>query len=249
MNAIAFAGLWKKEWSLMKGYYIALALFNLLWMGLAPALIQSEPYIMTASILLILHLFYLSALLMYSFNREADQLELALHSPRTGYMIAGVKVLQSFTVFLGSLMLVSIAGILTARVDLILTWTELVGVFSRMGVYITGYSLSLAIILFFLWTVHQLLKKYIGGISLFVCIVLFFAIAASLTWIQGTDVYESLTSFVPFAYSYDLESPEGMIYMSFGVDALSVGDLVFFLMLNALFFLSGCWVLDRKVEV
>ena len=249
MNQTAFIGLWKKEWALMRGYYFGLAAFNALWLAVAPLIIQTGEYLMTASILLILHMFYLSGLFMHSFNKETEQLELTLHSPQSGYMIVGVKMLQSFSVFLVSLAIVSGVGIIAASFELVLSIQEIFNVFARMGILLIGFSLSLALLLFLLWSLHQVMKRYIGGLSVFICIVIFFAFSAFLTWIQETDVYESFTSFAPFLFEYEVNSPEGMLYINFGVDALSVGDLLFFFILNSLFILLGMWILDRKVEV
>ncbi|MBA2175874.1 hypothetical protein H0266_13335 [Halobacillus locisalis] len=249
MNQTAFIGLWKKEWVLMRGYYFGLAAFNALWLVLAPVIIQTEQYLMTASILLILHMFYLSGLFMHSFNREAEQLELTLHSPQSGYMIVGVKMLQSFVVFLTSLVVVSGVGILAASYELMLSMQEIFSVFTRMGILLIGFSLALALLLFFLWSLHQVMKRYIGGLSVFICIAIFFGISAFLTWIQETYVYQSLTSFAPFLFEYEVDSLGGMLYVNFGVDALSVGDLLFYFAFNSLFLLFGMWILDRKVEV
>lgn len=248
MNQAVFKGLWKKEWIMMRGYYATVMAFNMLWLLFAPLVIETGRYISTTSGLLIIHLFYMAGMVVHSFNKEADHLETTLHSPQSAFCIAGVKILQSMTFYFVSLTLIVTIGLFTSISELILDFSQLVGLFIRMSIFIAGIALTLAFILFLLWSLHQLMKKYIGGLSILICIGLFFGITALITIIQDSSIYESLTSFGPHFFKYDQDSPVGMIYLDFGIKALTFGKILFFFLLNGFFLLLGMWVLDRKVE-
>ncbi|TGB01419.1 hypothetical protein [Halobacillus salinus] len=248
MNSTAFKGLWKKEWIMMRGYYATVMVFNILWLLFAPLMMETGRYISTTSALMIVHMFYMAGMVLHSFNKEADHLDITLHSPRSGFGLASVKMLQSMTFYFFSLALVVTFGIFTAGRELTLELSQISGLFIRMSVFLSGIGLTFAFILFLLWSLHQLMKKYIGGLSVIVCIGLFFAITGLISSIQGSNLYETLTAFGPQFFAYERGGPVGMIYFDFGVKALTVGKIAFFLLLNGILLSLGMWVLDRKVE-
>ncbi|MCA0970520.1 hypothetical protein LCM20_07980 [Halobacillus litoralis] len=249
MNIMAMKGIWKKEWLMMRGYYLTAMTFNILWLVFAPTIMGNSPYLSTPTALILIHLFYMSGLLIYSFNREADHMEQTLHSPLSGYHIAGVKIFQSFIFFTASLLLVILVGMVSARYETILTLPQIFTAFSQLALFVIGIAISLAIILFFLWSLHQVMKKYIGGFSVVICIVLFFCIAAFLTWIQDTAFYQALLSVGPVFFDQEISTTQGNISFDIGTGPITLGKVFFFFMLNALLILSGMTIFDRKVEV
>ncbi|MFG6117595.1 hypothetical protein ACGTN9_20810 [Halobacillus sp. MO56] len=256
MRGKAFIGLWKKEWAMMKVYYFVVLIVGLVFaIGVSGSLQEARMFMITG-VVLVLHMFILSALLIYSLNREADQLQLFLHSPQSSAMLVGVKFIQSLLFMMVSMTIFGLITIFTAKQWVVLTFGELFLVALIANMFILGQAILLAVLLLFLWVIHQVLKTYLGGLSIVISIILFVAITGITSTIRSSAFYEQLvgwgdTKIKIESVSSDLLSVFGVTVhgdMSGGIP-LELGEVVAWVLAIVVLYILSIVLIDRKVEV
>lgn len=252
----AFIGLWKKEWALMKVYYFVVLIVGLVFaIGVSGSLQEARMFMITG-VVLVLHMFILSALVIYSLNREADQLQLFLHSPQSAAILVGVKFLQSLLFMVVSMTIFGLITVLTAKQWVLLTFGELFLVVVIATMFIIGQALLLAVLLLFLWVIHQVLKTYLGGLSIVISIILFVAITGITSTIRSSAFYEQI---VGWGYmKINIESVSSELLSVFGVTVhggmpggipVVLGEIVAWALAITVLYILSIVLMDRKVEV
>ncbi|WP_028783521.1 hypothetical protein [Thalassobacillus devorans] len=256
MRGKAFIGLWRKEWVLMKVYYFVILIVGLVFAVGVSGSIQEAHMFMITGVVLVLHMFILSALLMYSLNREVNQLQLFLHSPQSAAVLIGVKFLQSLLFMVVSMTIFGFITVLTAKQWVVLTYGELILAVVVANMFIIGQSLLLAVLLLFLWVIHQILRTYLGGLSIVISIILFVAITGITSMIRSTAFYEQLVGWGKMKIK--MESVSGDLLSVFGVTVhgdmpggipVVLGELLAWGLAIAVLYTLSIVLMDRKVEV
>ncbi|GGC81005.1 hypothetical protein GCM10007216_09400 [Thalassobacillus devorans] len=256
MKRKAFTGLWKKEWTLMKTYYLILLLVGLGFAVGVSGMVEDVQLFMLTAMVLILHMFILAALVMFSLNREADQLELFLHNPQSTYMLVGVKFLQSLSFMTVSMTVFGLITIITAGDWIILSLRETALVVFIANIFILGQAILLAVFLLFLWVLHQVLKTYLGGLSILISILLFISLMAVTSWIRESSFYEQIAGWG--TVQINIDGLTGDFLNVFGMTVhggvtggfpIVLGEVAAWALTVGLLYVVSVVVLDRKVEV
>ncbi|WP_085505669.1 hypothetical protein [Thalassobacillus devorans] len=256
MKRNAFIGLWKKEWALMRIYYLVILITGLGFSVVMSGTIEEARIFLITGVVLVLHMFVLAALLMYSLNREADQLELFLHNPQSSLMIVGVKFLQLVTFMLISMTVFGLITILTAREWVTLSLGDSAMVIFIATLLILGQAILLAVFLLFLWVLHQVLKTYLGGLSIIISIISFLAISIMTSKIRSSALYEQIAGWG--TVQINIDGLTGDFLNVFGVTVhggvtggipIVLGEVAAWALTVGLLYGGSVVVLDRKVEV
>lgn len=254
----AFKGLYFKEWKMMKGFFIgpyvlAILLIAISNMGNGDSVVNTLIGMMAFGFII------LPAAVLFSLNSEVNQLELFLHNPQSIHQLLFVKFLNGLVCALSFLFVLVLAAV---SVDVIWgtsiqTGFETFSFLMILTVQMVIVSIFPAIILVFLWTLHQIWRAYIKGLSIIAVIVLLIFGLQLMTVFRSTAIYDVLTNWGAISIPIENFHSGEFISVSFGalhfiggMDAtVFLGSYVFYGLIALLLYVFSAYLLDRKVEV
>lgn len=260
----SWRGLFHKEWMISKAEVITLLLLNTaIGLGL-PFIIRkafdipqdvSNGLNTFVGIWLLAHLFIGLKLLYTSLKYEMKHSDIWLHSPKSIFQLVGMKAMFSAFIIGGLLMIGSLALGMSLKISGIIQIPSLTdGVFVVLSVMLTTFLISIFIMTmgFFFWSIYQVLRSRIGGIAVVITLGIFLGYAYLLEKISLPSVFGTMTAFGPVKFTdtkfYDETNhnllsiivPDGVVF--------TVGGLLFYGGIAALFFVAGSWLFEKKVR-
>lgn len=199
---------------------------------------------------IILHVFYLPAILLNSLQLEA-QSQLWLHTPTSGAMLFLAKMLAGLTYFLGSLivslLLAKLATTGIANSDDYASFKELLEAnLTVLSGVITITSIYFGVWVFFYWGLYHSLKgipivKHIRWLVILVVWVLFTALGDLIDQIPTVQFFKEKGTVDLNIFSANSISTE--------VANIQLTTIGLYVLVTIAVFLASVWLLERKVEV
>lgn len=260
---IAWKGLLKKEWQLIKFSII----INLIFLIVVPTIIYTASYYLgsrdffTAMMvgLIFAHVFYLPALFFESLSKEG-QTQLWLYNPNSVSKLILAKYIVCLGIFFFSLMMTILITYfasyqLNTGVPIFEMTTIAVSIVSIFNIVIIGSVLSLWIL--FLWTFYYSLANKPILKHLRWPFILVITLSAQIV----SNIYESASFFKNFrefwvikveGFIYEINNSSWQFYIGppeGGSIEISVITILIRLLIALLLFAISTWLLERKVEV
>ena len=254
-------GLFKKEWVLMRREFIALIFVDIVVVGtsLQFMFIEGQDYFSSESQwlqekLIIVHLAAGVILLYQSLNREMKRPDIWLHSPVPFWRLIGVKGLfLAYVVMLSLLLCGAIIGV---------SYYIGGGTFPILDGIVLLFSVSVAIVLnsiyimalgFLFWSIYQVLRSRIGWFSIIITIGVFYV------WAFFWGILYFLELFSPIKEMGPIKLTEGLSYLAYhnyiftGLvpesAILSIGSLLLYVVMIAIYFFAGSVLFEKKVRL
>lgn len=246
----SYKWLFIKEWKMMKGFIIGK--YVIVFLILMFTQFTGEAHISESLIgLLMVAFIILPAALLFNLNTESVRLQLFLHNPQSIHRLLSVKIMFCFLLACGYIIVIMIAFVGTELTlsmigsEYYLT-TSMLGPLFYFCFHMVLISLYPAMIILFLWTLHQIWRTYIGAISILLVVITLFIGSLLIGLFQGTHFYTQLTEwgllFIKDAqYSYRM--------FDFGYSPLYMGKVIFYGLMMTILYLASAYLIDRKVEV
>lgn len=248
----AYKGLLFKEWKMMRGFFIGMFVIGIIFFLISDLSAQT-PIQSNLIELMSLGFVILPGAVLFSLNMEVNQMQLFLYNPQSIHKLIFVKILNGLF-FASSYLFILVLAITGMN---LITGTSF---FSsvELFVYLLYFILQIliitiypTIILFFLWTLHQIWRTYVRGISIVFVIVVMIAGTKLLGFLHDSDFYNKATNWG------SISIPIQEYYLSpfaFGVSSvfgttIYLGVYVFNGIIVVLLYLLSAYLLDRKVEV
>lgn len=268
MNSIRKTGSWRglfqKEWMVSKAEVITLFLLNIA-IGLGLPVIIRKAFDIPQDILealyifvgfwLLTHIFIGLKLLYTSLKHEMKHPDIWLHSPKSIFRLVGVKALFSALITGGLLMVGGVTLGMSLHLSEMIQLPSLIDrVLVSLSVMITTFLISIYIMAmgYFFWSIYQVLRSRIGRIAVIVTAVIFLAYTYLLEKVRLPSIFDTMTSFGPVKFtdtkfygetSYNTISiivPDGVVF--------TVGGLLFYGVIAAIFFIVGSLLFEKKVR-
>lgn len=260
----SWRGLFFKEWMISRAEVMTLLILNAVIGISLPFIVGSvftipqdisDGFDVFIGIWLLAHLFIGLKLLYTSVNSELKHPDIWLHSQRSVFQLIGVKAM--FAVFITAAMLI-VGGVMLgvsvtlssheqplSLIDSVLVSLSVMTATFLISIYITAMG-------FFFWSIYQVLRSRIGSIAVIVTPLIFLVYTYVLDKIRMPLVFDKITSFgsVKFTNSvfYNEASqslisvivPDGVVF--------TIGAVLFYGFVAAMFFLVGSWLFEKKVR-
>lgn len=250
-----FRGLLKKEFNAGKLevfillIVLALAIFLTLLFGNN---MNPITYFIPAIFIMIFHLFYLPIYMFVSLQKESKQLHLWLHNPQSGRSLLAAKLLNALLAFIVSFTVSLIFFYYTAQKIIVFNLNP-----QAIFLILTfiWYSIYMTLWIIFLWVLYRVIKNKIGKFSWLIMIIIIFAGSWFMDKIKGSEFYYSLSKWgkidIDFSSFYFNRSPSssGLGIEIEQIPFISIGSIVYYLLLMLILFFISSWLLDKKVEV
>lgn len=237
MNQV-FKGLLFKEWKMMKGFFIGqFAVTVVLFFALSfnDITVSSVELFEMMSLGVII----IPAALLFSLNTEVNQMQAFLHNPHSIHKLLTVKLFYSLFAAVSLLVVLTIIIISYALFDTAISsvlrlWITIILSSGNMLVV----SIYPAVILLFLWTLHQIFRTRLGGgISLVLVVALLIASSKLLSLFGESPVYEKITHWGK------VTSTSGFL-----LGPSYTGIYLFFALVSILLYFASTYLIERKVE-
>ncbi|NCU18390.1 hypothetical protein [Pallidibacillus pasinlerensis] len=256
----SFTGLLKKELIVSKNWLITwlcvltLLLFSSLIFIIKYGGVHSRSlFYFILFVIVSMHVFFIP-IVMYSFLHLEGKTMLWLYNPNSSHKLLLAKLLMATIHLIISMILIGIfAGLGVLFFDLPdfeITVSPSIIIFWIIYFYLS--SVTLAVIITFLWTVYHSLSKFPGLKKLRWLAVLLVFIALNLIdyfLFERTQLIEN--NFFNFAFEID-----GEFYFEIEGDKVDLGSIpvhvgteLYYLIKTVLLYIISCLLLDKKVEV
>lgn len=267
----AWTALFKKEMRLTGFGFIIFLCLQLLLMGLGVYLdIRYGSYAMPTpailaigSIILVMHMFYLPAVLGVNAFFERKTLHLWMHNPLPGWSMLAAKLLSGFiymTLSFAIIGLYLLIGLIQANVSMPQAMSAdrifQYAVVMTAGIYWIAFCFGILAV--FLWIVDLCLKSRIGPLSWIIIVIgliLSFVLIVKLDQIgliAAITEWGELPSFFsgpPNNMQFSLSGGSFTVSQGKVDDPVYLGSYVLDFVSVSLFFLGSSWLLDHKLEV
>lgn len=261
----SWRGLFFKEWMISRAEVMTLLILNAVIGISLPFIVGSvftipqdisDGFDVFIGIWLLAHLFIGLKLLYTSVNSELKHPDIWLHSQRSVFQLIGVKAM--FAVFITAAMLI-VGGVMLgvsvtlssheqplSLIDSVLVSLSVMTATFLISIYITAMG-------FFFWSIYQVLRSRIGSIAVVVTPVIFLGYTYLLEKGRFPSIFDTLIAFGPVKFTdtkfydetnYNLISvivPDGIVF--------TVGGLLFYGIIAAIFFVVGSVLFEKKVRL
>ncbi|MEN1970308.1 hypothetical protein WMZ97_19825 [Lentibacillus sp. N15] len=235
----AMKGLFFKEWKMMKGFFISQFVVMALLL-IFPSFSIFSLRVDQLLELMVLGVIVIPAAFLFSLNTEVNQMQSFLHNPHSIHKLLSVKGMYS---------LFCAVSVLFVFIILITGYEFISPAFSMpiwkvwlymlsMGIKLLVISIFVAVILLFLWTLHQIWRTYIGG---GLSIVLVVALMIAGNW---------LFSFFVESKAFEVLTHWGKVFSTSGfmIGPGYLGVYVFYGVLTIFVYVVSAYLIDHKVE-
>lgn len=259
-------GLFKKEWAFMKWKVIALVLTNA---GLAILSVSHIFYAVPNDFTLggqlfsemwvLIHLVIGILLLFQSLGREMKHTDIWLHTPASIWQLVGVKGFFAAFAVMCSLI---VCGIIIGISYFVGGGTVAIldGSILLFGVVaaILLNSINIMALGFLFWSIYQVVNSRIGWLSIFVTIGLFYAWAYLWALLYFSEWFSTIKEMGPIQITGTVTLFESNLvfennYIFWGLvpegALLSAGSFLLYVVLTAIYFVSGSMLFEKKVRL
>lgn len=254
-------GLFKKEWMLLRWEFIALTFVVIVVLGasLEYLFVDARSYFTLENqwlyeMLLIVHLAAGVILLYQSLSREMKRPDVWLHSSRPFWRLVGAKVLfLSYMVMWSLLLCGAIIGVSYYMGGGTIPIVDGIALLFSVIIAVVLNSIYIMVLGFFFWSIYQVLRSRIGWLSIVV------AIGAFYVWIFFWGILYFLELFSPIKEMGLFKLTEGLPYLEYNNfiftglvpegAILSVGSLLLYVVLIAIYFFAGAVIFEKKVRL
>ncbi|MBO0602596.1 hypothetical protein I2483_13090 [Sporosarcina sp. E16_3] len=251
-------GLLQKEWAQMKWRLAIFVLINSLFLswgvdrvvfGLSEGFLTSiQPMI---GLFFLLHVIMAVSLLFRSLGKDIRRPDIWLHSPASMQQLIGAKFLLILLATGFSLLLCGmVVGISYYVGEGAISIADNLSLWLRVGVVILLNALYVMALVFFFWSIYQVFRSWMGWFSIVVVII------SVNIWLYGwalvwfTQVFQTVKEMMPM---YGPIQPMELLmlnnYIVPGGTILTIGSLVLYGMMTALYFVVGSMLFEKKVRL
>jgi len=254
-------GLFNKEWMLLRWEFIALTFVVIVVLGasLEYQFVDTQSYFTLENqwfyeVLLIVHLAAGVILLYQSLSREMKRPDIWLHSPGSLGRLVGAKMLFLSYMLMWSLLLCgTIIGVSYYIGGGTLPLVDGIALLFSVIVAIVLNSIYIMALGFFFWSIYQVLHSRIGWFSIIITIGVFYF------WIFIWGILYFLELFSPIKEMWPIKLTEGLPYLEYNNfiftglvpegAILSVGSLLLYVVLIAIYFFAGAVLFEKEVRL
>lgn len=252
-------GLFKKEWFLMRNWFLGIigaGAFSILLLPYGSSLFFKGSDVLEMmfgmSILWsIMSLFIPTILLLKSIGNEMQRADTWLHSTASMYQLIGVKMV--FSALLG--LLNSVMAIVTAYISssagagfTLLSFIKLGG---GLTIFLYTVSISIMCIGLLLGAIFQVIKPVVKEFSWIVITLLFMAGVWLVGKITSSTLYQKIGEIGP-KWEHEMDGfrlEKGSLSMELDRFSISTGDLAMEFVFAIIFFISAVLLFEKKVRL
>lgn len=251
-------GLLRKEWAQMKWRLVIFVLItsviqylgvNRIAYGLPEDFYASiQPMI---ALCFMLHLIMAVSLFFDSLGKEMGRLDIWLHSPASIRQLVYAKFsLIVLTVGCSLLLCGTIAAISNYARDGAVPLVDDLFLYLSVGVVILLNAIYVMAIVFFFWSIYQVFRSHIGLFSIIVIIALVNIWIIGWGYVWFTEILQLVMEMGPM--HGPIKTVDFLMFNNYIVPSgsiLTIGSLILYGLLTALYFVAGAMLFEKKVRL